>query len=161
MAFVNRVRGGLFGESIRRVLPFYGTTIGRSLFGLTAAGVAFFLGSDLYLAAAIAVTAFLGFAIGPFSPFQAMLEMKDLLKMSLRGLLVTGFTGVAIAVLADPLNGIIFGLSGALMGPIYLLAIKQLPLVPLFNDNPATLDKNDTAEVLHGLIYGVMLVLTL
>jgi hypothetical protein len=33
-AFTNRIRGGLFGDSIRKFLPFYGTTLGRVVFSL-------------------------------------------------------------------------------------------------------------------------------
>jgi hypothetical protein len=36
-----------------------------------------------------------------------------------------------------------------------------LPLIPVLNDDPATVDKNDTSEVLYGILTGILLLIAL
>lgn len=160
LAFTNRVRGGLFGDAIRTKIPFYGTTLGRLIFSISVAGSTLILGGSLLLAALAIGTVFLGHAIAPFAPFQFMERSNDLLIMSLRGVILTGATGILLMTMGHVLGGGLFVLGGLLMGPIYKLA-RLLPVVPLFSDNPATMDKNETAEVLFGFVTGLLLILAL
>lgn len=159
LAFTNRVRGGFLGDAIRTIIPFYGTTIGRLIFSISFAVGVLLLGGSLLTAAISIGTVFLGHAIAPFAPFQFMERSNDLLIMSLRGVILTGATGILFMTSGHILGGGLFILGGLLMGPTYKLA-RMLPLVPLFSDNPATMDKNETAEVLFGALTGLLLVLT-
>lgn len=160
LGFLNRVRGGLFGDKIRKVLPWYSTTIGRLIYsgGLGIAALA--LGGGLLLSTILVGTTFLGLAIAPFSPFQFMQRSNDLLTMSIRGLILVGASSVAMASLHSVGAGIVILLSGAMMGPVYLLG-QRLPLIPLLNDNSSTADKNDTSEVLYGILTGILLIISL
>ena len=161
LGFTNRVRGGLFGDLIRKVIPFYGTTLGRAFHSLTFGFSYYMLFGDPLLSLGIAGTTFLGLAIAPFAPFQELLRSADLLTLSLRGVILTGATGVLIAVAQqDAVAGLIITLSGLMMGPIYLLA-KHLPIIPFLNDDPTTRNTNDTAEVLFGVYQGLTLLLLL
>lgn len=156
-AFLNRVRGGLFGDRIRKIVPFYGTTIGRLIFASGIGISVYALSGVLALGALTVGTVFLGHAIAPFAPFQFMSRSNDTLIMSLRGVILTGATGVATMVLYSPITGAVVALSGLLMGPVYKLA-ALLPLIPFLNDTDIK-DKNDTAEVLFGAVQGLVMAL--
>jgi len=158
LGLMNRIRGGLFGDKIRKVFPFYGTTIGRLLYGLAFGGGLYTVSGSLLLGAIAVGTVFLGHAIGPFAPMQAMAEKGDVFALSIRGVILNGATAVAIGAMGFYIPGLLFALSGLLMGPTYYLA-KQLPIIPLFNDVAETRDINDTAEVLFGLLQGLILVI--
>lgn len=56
---VNRMRGGLFGDQIRKVCPGYGVQCARALFGLATAGFACLLAPELADSAAVAFNGFL------------------------------------------------------------------------------------------------------
>jgi hypothetical protein len=160
LGFLNRIRGGLFGDKIRKVLPWYGTTIGRLIYSSGVGASALILGGGPVLAASLVGTTFLGLAIAPFAPFQFMERSNDILIMSLRGLILVGASSVAMASLHSVGAGLITLLAGALMGPVYLLG-QRLPLIPVLNDDPATVDKNDTSEVLYGILTGILLLIAL
>jgi hypothetical protein len=160
LAFMNRVRGGLFEEEIRELVPYYGTTISRILYGISIASAIIILGGSPLLATIAIATTWLGHAIAPFAPFQFMERSNDLLTMSLRGAILTGATGVAIMALHSVMGGLLFAVGGLLMGPVYLLGAK-LPVMPFLNDNPATSHTNDTSEVLFGLLTSVLLILSI
>lgn len=159
LAFTNRVRGGFLGDAIRTTIPFYGTTLGRLVFSISVAVSVLLLGGSLITAALSIGTVFLGHAIAPFAPFQFMERSNDILVMSLRGVILTGATGILFMSTGHLVGGALFVAGGLLMGPVYKLA-RMLPVVPLFSDNPATMDKNETAEVLFGALTGLLLVLT-
>lgn len=157
---MNRVRGGYGGDKIRTVVPFYGTTIGRILYGLSVGLSTVLLGGSLVLSALVVGTVFLGHAVAPFAPFQFMERSNDILIMSLRGLILTGATGIAIMALHSALGGLLFAFSGLLMGPTYKLATLLTP-VKLFNDGTVEVNTNETAEILFGLLTSVILILSI
>lgn len=154
-AFTNRVRGGLFGTRI----PYWGTNAGRLVY---AASIAVSLGlhtGHWILAGLNLVTVFLGQAILGYSPWQWMQKKDDMLRMSIRGIIGTGCSAiVAAGVLGVPASLILIA-TGALMGPVYYVAVHQLPLIPWLSDTEIK-DKNDTAEVLYGFIAGIGYALT-
>lgn len=160
VTFMNRVRGGLFGDKIRNVISFYGTTISRIMYGLSIAGATLLLGGSLTLAGVLVLTTWLGHAIAPFAPFQFMERSNDILVLSLRGLILTGASSVAVMALHSLTGGLVLLALGALMGPVYKLA-TLLPIIPVFNDDPNTRSTNDTAEVLFGLLTGLAMVMAL
>lgn len=160
ITMMNRVRGGYGGERIRSVVPFYGTTAARILYGISIAGSSLLLGGSAILAAVIIVTTFLGHAIAPFAPFQFMDRSNDVLIMSLRGAILTGATGVAIMALYSVTGGLLFAASGLLMGPVYRLG-TMLPVVKLFNDGTTAPHTNETSEILFGLLTSVVLILSM
>lgn len=156
LALTNRIRGGLFGERIRKYIPWYGTTIGRLIYSV-AFGISLAMVSGHILLGTLAVgTVFLGHAIAPFAPWQAMERSNDILILGLRGAILNGATAVLIGAMGFYIPGLLFALSGLLMGLIYHLATR-LPIVPVFNDNLMTRDRNDTAEVMFGALQGLII----
>lgn len=160
VTLMNRIRGGYGGDKIRTLVPFYGTTIGRILYGLSIGVSILLLGGSLTLAAVVVGTTVLGHAIAPFAPFQFMERTNDILIMSLRGLILTGATGVAIMALHSPIGGALFALSGLLMGPMYKLG-SMLSVVKVFNDGTVAPHTNETAEILFGLLTSLALILSI
>ena len=156
----NRIRGGYGGDYVRKLIPFYGTTVSRIFYGVLIGGSAFLLGASSLLSAIIVGTVWLGHAIAPFAPFQFMERSNDLFVMSLRGLILNGATGVAIMSLHSVFGGLTFVLGGLLMGPAYKLGMS-LPIVPLFNDGTVTPHQNETSEILFGLLTSVFLILSI
>lgn len=160
LGFLNRIRGGLLGDKIRKILPWYGTTAGRLVYSTAIGTSTLILGGGPLLASILVGTTFLGLAIAPFAPFQFMERSNDILTMSLRGLILMGASSVALASLHSVGAGIVVLLGGAFMGPTYLLG-QTLPLIPILNDDPTTVDKNDTSEVLYGIVTGIFLLIAL
>ncbi len=157
LAFMNRVRGGLFQHPIKNFFPYYGTTVGRLVYGTAIGLSSLLLGAHYLLALTLIGTTLLGHAIAPFAPFQFMERSNDVFTMSLRGLILTGASAIAIMYFHTFLGGALYLALGALMGPVYKLG-QILPIVPILNDDPTTRDKNDTSEVLYGLLTGFILV---
>lgn len=156
----NRVRGGMFSKALKTAVPLYGTTVGRIIYGLTLGASTLVLGGSLILAGLVALGTFIGHVIAPFAPFQYMERSNDVLITSLRGLILTTATGVAIMALHSVPGGVIFSLGGLIMGPAYLLGSK-LPTIKIFNDDPSTAHTNDTSEVIFGMLTGVLLILSI
>jgi len=156
----NRIRGGLFGDRIRQVIPWYGTTVARISYGVVLGLSALVVSGDYYLAAAIVPTIWFGLAIAPFAPWQFMQKLNDIFIMSLRGIILVGTTSIVIGSLHDHTAGFLYLIVGLLMGPVYYISTK-LPAVTLFHEDPSNTDTNATAEVVFGLIQGVALVLLL
>lgn len=155
-SLANRVRGGLFGDRIRKVIPFYGTTLGRLVLALTVGVSSLLLGMGLITSALVSVGFMVGYLIGPLAPWQFVQSGDDIFALSLRGVILTSIAGIAIVGMHSVIGGLVMFFGGALMGPVYKLG-QVLPLVPLFNDNPDTVDKNDTSEVLFGAVIGALL----
>ena len=153
----NRIRGGYGGDAIRKLVPFYGTTIGRLLFSSLLGLGAYVLGLGWLVSLLLVPTLFLGHAMAPFSPFQFMERSNDILILSLRGVILVGSAAVVIAGLTSPLASAILLIGGLLMGPIYKLA-SVLPTTKLFNDRTVEPTTNETAEVLFGMLLAAALV---
>ncbi len=160
LGILNRVRGGFGGDEIRKLIPIYGTTAARLLFGIGVGASSLLLGGTLTLGLSLIVTTFIGLAIAPFAPFQFMQSSNDILIMSLRGLILTGASGVVIATLHSGYGGLIFNIAGLLMGPSYKLA-QLIPIQGFLSSSVATADKNDTAEAIHGIVIGIILSVSL
>lgn len=160
MAFVNRVRGGLFGDRIREYIPQYGTNGGRLVYSLGLSLLAALASGEPLLGLAVLPAAFLGQAIAPYSPFQSLTEPGHMYELTIRGVLVTGAVSVALGLFGFYAGGLLYLLSGLLMGVLYKAALS-LPIIPLFNDDPRTRDRNDAAEVFFGFVQGAVIVLAL
>lgn len=157
---MNRVRGGYGGDKIRTLVPFYGTTVSRLLYGLSIGISTLLLSGNLLLSTVVIATVFLGHAIAPFAPFQFMERSNDILITSLRGAILTGATGIAIMSLHSAAGGVLFAASGLLMGPVYKLG-SMLPTVKAFNDGTVEPHTNETSEILFGLLTSVILLLSI
>lgn len=160
LAFTNRIRGGLFRERAIATLPYYGSTIARTIYGLSISLSLLALGVPILYSSIFIVTTFLGHAIGPFNEWQYMQEPKKMvLGMSARGLILVGPSMVAWATFVDPWGLVPLGVLGALMGPVYWVAQKKLPAYSWMTDHPTRLSRNDTSEVIYGLLTGVAYVI--
>jgi len=158
-AFTNRIRGGLFRERAQLVFPAYGSTIARSVYGLSIALSLFALGLPAVYAATFVATIFLGHAIGPFNEWQYMQEPKKMVwGMSARGIILVGPSMVAWATFVSPWGLIPLFILGALMGPVYWVSQIKLPPYGWMTDHPTRLEKNDTSEVIYGALTGIAFV---
>lgn len=162
-ALVNRIRGGLFGDSIRKVVPFYGTTEGRLAYASYLSSIYLYFGIDSshLLGALLAMGAvFLGHAVKGFSPWQFMMNRSDIWKMSLRGLVISALITLSSFQVLGFGGAIIITLGGLLMGPIYYLS-HRAPPVSWLNDVRENASNNDLAEVLFGLTTALSIVMGL
>lgn len=156
----NRIRGGLFGDKIRKVLPFYGTTEGRLIYSIYISSFYLYLGTTKFHLAGAALTVgtvFLGHAIKGFSPWQFMMTKDDIWKMSLRGLALTGLIALSSYLVLGFGGAIIIALGGLLMGPIYFLS-QRAPQVSYLNDIKENASNNDLAEILFGFVLAGLIV---
>lgn len=156
----NRIRGGLFGDKIRKVLPFYGTTEGRLIYAIYISSFYIYLGTTKFHLAGAALTVgttFLGHAIKGFSPWQFMMRTSDVWKLSLRGLLLTVPIALSSYLVLGSGGAIIIALGGLLMGPIYFLS-QRAPQVSYLSDLKETASNNDLAEVLFGWVLAGLVV---
>jgi hypothetical protein len=120
-AFLNRVRGGLYGDKIRELTPsvrLWGTTTARlSTTGSMLLPILYQEGLVTFLLAWLSL--YVGFIFG-WKAWQSVETVpNDIFALSLRGLLLTAPMGLIIGS---------FTIAGAglLMGPIYYLG-KFLP----------------------------------
>lgn len=132
---VNRVRGGLFGDLIRKVYPGYGVQTARALFGLATAGFACLLAPELasrsgygqpwvfppalWLAVAIHLGLVLGWSgAADIGRDRDRSRLVEGLIMTSRGLLMTSPAGAMLWGLG---YGPWFIPAGAVLGLLYEL----------------------------------------
>jgi hypothetical protein len=150
-AFANRVRGGLYGDQIREVAPFWATTPARITLSFTLFIPALLIhGPTLYLLTA------LGGWVGlmpRWSPWQDMLSKgRDTCYLTARGLLTTLIPGL---ILWNPLLAV----SGAGMGLMYLLA--SVITYKHVESNGYVWTTSDYGEVLYGAWLGATIWLSI
>lgn len=117
-AFANRIRGGMFGDKIRRFLPFWSTTVDRIMMsGFMLLPTWFYYPNWKCLLAWLLL--YIGFIFG-WKAWQDMNNLpEDILSMGVRGLVLTVPVGIT-------LGNIPLVLCGATMGLIYFIG-KFLP----------------------------------
>lgn len=143
-AFLNRVRGGMFGKYLKSLIPFWGTTICRiTTSGLMVFPCWWFFSADRCLFAWLAL--YVGFIFG-WKAWQAMTNLpKDIFSMGLRGLLLT----VPVGIILDNLS---LTLCGAFMGVFYALGL----VFPIIKEPDGTDSNNVTnGEFMFGCLLGL------
>lgn len=111
--FLNRVRGGLFGDQIRTVFPYWSTTVSRLMMGLVyGLPLVYLYGGQWFMYPLIPIIIYLGhiFRTGPWQYMENL--PKDIFSLGMRGLVVTLPAGLMCA-------NYLFAVSGALMGVVY------------------------------------------
>lgn len=157
LAVTNRIRGGWFGDKIRKVIPFYGSQLGRTVHGLGVGISVLLLGGSLTFAGLAVAATVLGYILGPFGPRQGMERRNDILILGLRGVILHGPLALVLATFVNFDAAIVMLTLGMFMGVVYAFA-RQLPIIKFINDVPETRDQNDTAEVIFGMLQGIVLV---
>lgn len=157
-AIANRIRGGWFGDHIREVFPFWGTTVARLFFSfIMTFPLLFAIETSLWWHTALIifgffVTFYLGL-IFRWSPWQYMpLPYRDIIALTFRGLLLTGPAGFVI-------DSTMFMVSGMSMGIIYY--ISSLLNWDYVDGEGSHWEGSDWAEVFFGFFLGLMLILSL
>jgi hypothetical protein len=134
-AFLNRIRGGMFGDAIRKVIPIWSTTTNRlsSLLIILLP----LLSKFSYLECFVAwLLLYVGFIFG-WKAWQYMENLpKDIFSLSLRGAVLSLPIGIWLG--SVPLMCV-----GLLMGPLYALG-KVLP----------AWRELDGTEIMHNLNWG-------
>lgn len=138
----NRIRGGLFGDRIRKVLPFYGSTLGRLVYAtpyglLTGVLVSWWLAIPVILAAWLGVVTGWGTFMDMGKNPDGHTDDKEPPITTILGLespdwdfkerLVHNFLGITLrgGLVSLPMGLILwspFMAAGLLMGPIYLVS---------------------------------------
>lgn len=149
-AFLNRVRGGMFGEVIQSEFPYWGTTVCRLI---TAFLMILPLSIHDHYITFLLSWAFLSLGFIPgWKAWQSMTNIpKDIWSLSLRGLVLTAPIGL--------LQGYIpLVLVGLLLGPLYYIGTYLPALTEL--DHTETLNNSTWGEYLFGAALGFTIVLT-
>ena len=145
-AIANRIRGGMFGDSIRSVIPFWGTTVARiSMSGAMLIPLWFKLPWHKCLIAWVLL--YVGFIFG-WKAWQNMDNpTKDIPSLALRGLVLTAPIGLFM-------GSIPLALCGASMGILYYLG-KFFPQTRELDGSPTS---NVTwGEYFFGGVFGYVL----
>lgn len=150
-AFANRIRGGMFGDKIRSLFPFWSTTIDR----ITVAGF-MLLPTWFYYPNWKCLSAWLVLYIGFIFGWKAWQNMdnfpKDILSMGIRGLVLTAPVGVVLESKS-------LALCGASMGAIYEIG-KFLPKYTEL-DGTERMGNVNWGEYIFGSVLGLFIGLTM
>ena len=152
LTLANRIRGGLFGDAIRKLVPFYGTTAARILYGVAIAVPMLLMTGNPVLSLVLILTTYLGHSALGFSPYQYMEESTDLKDMTIRGVILTGFSAIAVLATIGIAASVMMTLLGLAMGPTYYIMQKELT-------NLTVDERNEVAELAYGLLTGVVVVI--
>lgn len=155
-ALLFKIRGGLFGDFLKKHIPFWGTTTTRIFWSLTTLlPVAV---EETYRAYGIMVLLQYLTVIFGWSRWQNQRHLpKDTIFMSLRGLLLTVPPGLVLFYTVGPL-GLFYTLCGIFMGPCYLAG--RYTYVWIHKD-PEVYDASEYGEAFFGAVLGAGLILSL
>jgi hypothetical protein len=148
-ALINRIRGGLFGDHIRKVFPYWATTIARLTTTLIIISpMALYLPWWQFLLGWLLLYVGVIFA---WHPWQTMQNMpKDIVSMGIRGLVWTLPAGLMV-------GNYLFAAAGASMGLLYALG-TVLPQGIKDLDGSRT-NNSCWGEYLFGAVLGLTLIL--
>lgn len=154
-SFMFRFRGGLFGETLKKI-PGWGTLTTRLVWSLFMALPAFYVSVGVpYVAIASLIVAwYVGIAPGWQSSQYMQDGLNSLLLLSLRGLWLV-FPAAIVYHAFYTTNLIPILIAGMLQGPTYYLAQK------LFRDKYGIGGANEMAEWMYGFVLSLGLGLSI
>ena len=144
------IRGGLFGNLLHELIPFWGTTISRLSYSAIIL-LPLLLMHAWYIYIACWALLYIG-TIFSWSNWQYMVTpSSDILSMSFRGALLT----VPAGVVAD---SALLALCGLTLGPCYYVGMHYMPLGWTDLDKGIVTDGTPNCEYLFGLILGAAII---